>query len=107
MKQAKASQKEIDDLCEFLHMIEEVLTCGTYTYDIDGVETTETVGLERFKEIIEQLWVGDWIGRESGVGVSWHRIVFGYITLVDNACDPDSKFLEWKKEIAEHLNTKT
>jgi hypothetical protein len=104
LRQARATQEEIDNLVEFLRMIDEVLTCRTYTYTIDGEEVTEEVNPERFQEIIEQLWTGDWINRESGVGNSWHRIVFGYITLFDNACDPNVDFLEWKPEIAEFLS---
>lgn len=107
LRQARPTQEEIDNLVEFLHMIDEVLTFRTYTYTINGEEVSEEVNPERFQEIIEQLWIGDWINRESGVGNSWHRIVFGYITLFDNACDPNVDFLEWKPEIAEFLSTQS
>ncbi len=36
---------------------------------------------------------------ENGVNVpAWERTVFGYTVLVDNCCDPDLNYLEWRPE---------
>lgn len=85
-------------------MIDEVLTCRTYTLE-DG-EEMEVSSYERFAELIEQFWNGDLINRTTGISNLWQRIVFGYETLLDNACDPNSKFLEWREDIAKFLENK-
>jgi len=104
LKQAKATKKDIEDLCNFFNVIEEYLTCGDFSYENEqGELVSESITQDRFVEIIKQLWCGDWIGRTTGISKIWHRIVLGYETLYDNACDPDSDFLEWKPAISDAL----
>lgn len=85
-------------------MIDEVLICSTYT--MENGKTEEISSNDRIVELIEQFWCGDHTSITSGIGNSWARIVFGYETLVDNACDPNSKFLEWREDIAKFLEEK-
>lgn len=107
LRQAKASKEDVSNLCNFMNLFEEYFTCGSFTYENEKGETVEEdLSRDRFIEVAEQLWMGDWINRESGVGSTWQRIVFGYETLVDNACNPDSDFLEWRSDIAEFLDNK-
>jgi len=85
-------------------MIDEVLHLRTYTSEDEETEKIPTN--DRFVELIEQFWCGDLINRTTGINNSWRRIVFGYVTLFDNACDPNSEFLEWREDIAKFLENK-
>jgi len=58
----------------------------------EGLITNEDLGLLVRKEFA---WV-------SG---GWRRVVFGYLTLLQNCCDPDATTLEWRPEIAALLKT--
>lgn len=50
--------------------------------------------------------VGEWVERNYGrVRSEWERIVFGYEVLVNNACDPDLSYLDWKPEIKAALES--
>ena len=40
---------------------------------------------------------------QHGLGMHWQRLIFGYETLVDNACDETKDHLAWKHDIAEKL----
>jgi len=104
LRQAKATQDEVKNLCEFLNMIDEVLHLRTYTSEDEETEKIPTN--DRFVELIEQFWCGDLTSITRGINNSWRRIVFGYVTLLDNACDPNSEFLEWREDIAEFLENK-
>jgi hypothetical protein len=78
--QAKASQEEVDRLIHFLRSLEELVD----SYDEDA--------------LLDLLFNG-------GVP-TWERTVFGYLVLVDNACDPDKGYLDWKPEIKKLLHNK-
>jgi len=39
----------------------------------------------------------------ASIGMHWQRLLFGYETLIDNACDPSKSHLAWKPEIANKL----
>jgi hypothetical protein len=70
---AKASQQEVDDLIDFLRTLEE------------KVEEWDESDLLDYLE-------------HRGVP-SWERTVFGFSVLVDNVCDPDVSYLDWKPEL--------
>lgn len=43
-----------------------------------------------------------WLQDQEAKGVNvpaWERTVFGYEVLVDNCCDPDKSYLDWKPEL--------
>jgi hypothetical protein len=73
---------------------------------MENVETEKISSNDRFAELIEQFWWGYNSSTTCGIAESWERIVFGYETLVDNACDPNSKYLEWREDIAKFLEDK-
>jgi len=46
--------------------------------------------------------LAEWLHEQEAAGVdvpAWERVVFGYDTLVRNACDPDKDYLDWKPGI--------
>ena len=44
--------------------------------------------------------IGAWMKRNWWrCAQHWRKILFGYETLIDNACDPTLTILEWKPEI--------
>lgn len=83
MRMAKARQHEIDYLREFLLKLEEFWEAGI---DSDSATKLEELLHEDFARI-------------SG----WRRIVEGYQALVDNACDPNLNYLDWKPELKERI----
>lgn len=78
MKVGKASQASIEALFTFLENLEEKI-------DDDDTSVTD---LRSFV---------DWI--HSNIPIHWRAIVFGYQVLLDNACDPELNYLEFKPEL--------
>jgi len=103
MRMAKASKDDIDRLRKFFQMIEEVMDYGTLTHPPtgpDGEGAEEEVDDIRLCELIREHWGH----RGPGVGAgSWFRVVFGVDVLIDNCCDPDLDYLEFKPEIKSAL----
>ncbi len=76
MKMARASDKEVECLIEWLDKLEAA--CST-------------------------LWNEDNIAIIAQGIPEWRRVVFGHSTLVDNACDKTLDYLDWKPEIKEKM----
>lgn len=46
-----------------------------------------------------------WLQAQEAAGVNvppWERTVFGYDVLVENVCDPEKDYLDWKPGIVVH-----
>lgn len=78
MMMAKASQKDINCLIEFFQFL--------------GHRHAGDTDADAFMQYLDQHW-------SNGVAAAWSRVVFGFQTLLDNCCDPDSDVLDWKPEI--------
>lgn len=102
MKLSKATPAEIDKLEQFLAFIEEYLRDGTYSVRGEDGDITEDppeeLTPEQFVDLVQEKW--------SGLG-SYAKITFGYRTLVENACDPDCSYLEWRPDIKAFLDAKS
>lgn len=94
MKIAKASDDDIRRVREFFQMLEEIEQYGTYTPSADAAEIQ--VGDETFRKLIVDQW-----GVREGVRTSWSRVLFGFEVLLDNCCDPNLDYLDWKPEFKE------
>jgi hypothetical protein len=79
MVASKATQKDVNEMREFLFQLEEKI-------DDQDIPLSEIGKFchARFK---------------SDCGRHFRRVLFGYETLVENACDPELDYLEWKPEI--------
>ncbi len=57
--------------------------------------------LEEKIDTVDEYELGKWItdNYTDGCGRHWQRLVFGYETLLENACDPSLSYLDWKPEI--------
>lgn len=73
MRMAKASESDINTLREFLMKLEELAE-------------------EDFLEALTK--------EARRVPTGWRRVVEGYVVLVDNVCDPDKNYLDFKPELA-------
>lgn len=80
MKQAKASEADIQAVLDFFDDVEQWIE---YTERPDGVSS--------LGELVERAWLA--------VGPAWRRVVFGYKLLLDNCCDPDAPTLEWRPDL--------
>lgn len=92
MQMAKASELEINDLMKFLTCLQMAVEDGEYLIDDDDLdgETKHDPSCSRLGKFID-----NWYGRLRGA----ERIVWGYKTLIDNVCDPDSDVLELRKDV--------
>lgn len=84
MRQAKASKEDIQALVDFFNDLDEAL---------EGYGRGPTD--ERLAAIIGRHW--------NTVSCSWRRVVFGCEMLIENCCDPELTYLEWRKDVAEFL----
>lgn len=101
MKLSKATPEEIDKLEQFLALIEEYLRCGTYSVRGEDGDITEDppeeLTPEEFVYLLQDKWSGVW---------GHAKVTLGYRTLVENACDPDCSYLEWRPDIKAFLDSK-
>ena len=102
VKQAKASEGDIDSVLSFFRMVEEFVEYGTHAVDLDGDGESKEIDDEEFVELVREAWNE----RGPGVGSSWTRVVLGCSTLIDNCCDPAASTLEWRPDIAAFLEGK-
>lgn len=87
MKMAKASDKNRDAVKDFLGVLDAIEEYGSV--EINGKE---------WKPTDEQLgaYVLDWLRKNP---VALMRVVWGFETLVENVCDPNVSYLEWRPDI--------
>lgn len=85
LRQAKADQKDFDELLGFLQTIDDMA---------DNGDDAEEIGA----------YVIDYFATCRGGG--WQRVVWGYDVLVKNAADPELDYLDWKPEIKAILEEK-
>jgi hypothetical protein len=97
MKMAKASEADIESLTDFFNMLEEAIEYGTVT---DSKGNSEEVDDEKIAEIIRNAWNGH--GR---VGCSWRRVIIGCAVLIDNCCDPELSYLDWRPDVRAFLES--
>lgn len=102
VRMAKASKEDIQKVIEFFQFIEEYFEYGTHTPENDEVEE-ESIELSEsdFVERLSKLWGGRF--KPVGVDCMWSRVVFGCDNLIDNVCDPNLDYLEFKPEILAKL----
>lgn len=81
IRMARASQQEIDRLREFFYE----LNLNADDYQIDECR------------------LGLWVIQQLKELPNVERILFGYETLLANACDPSLDYLDWKPEIKLYL----
>ena len=79
MTVAKATPEQVDALRAWFHELEDVLEDP----QSDPLDIAEFV-----QDTFRQRRIDE-----------YERILFGYETLVENACDPNLSHLEWKPEI--------
>jgi|WetSurMetagenome_2_1015567.scaffolds.fasta_scaffold226210_3 hypothetical protein len=79
MTVAKASPEQVDTLRTWFHELEDVLE--------DSEEDAPDIA-KFVQDTFRQRRIDE-----------YERILFGYETLVENACDPNLSHLEWKPEI--------
>lgn len=105
MKMARASKHDFDLVREFFEFVEEFMEHGTEIIsstasgDDDEESLTDYVEIsdEAFLEKLRDKW-GTRFG-EAKVDGAWRRVVFGGQVAIDNACDPNLSYLEFKSEI--------
>jgi len=83
MRAAKASPQDINEMREFLFQLEEKVN-------------DQEIPLSEIGKFCHARF-------NSDCGRHFRRILFGYETLIENACDPSLSYLEWKPEIKEAL----
>lgn len=83
MRIARPTPKDIEQLREFFIELDELL-----------------VNCEKDKTDI-----GEWLQEnyQKRCGRHWHRILFVYEMLVDNACDLQKTYLAWKPDIQDAI----
>lgn len=86
MKMAKASEEELTALLNFIEKIEELDESGADEYDLGE-------------------WLTSYLQEHRGLPFSAGRIIFGYRTMFETACDPKEGALAWKPEIKRVLET--
>jgi hypothetical protein len=91
VRMAKASEDDFKKTIAFFQFVEEY---RTYTPDRDAEPVRITGG--RFLELLQKLWGGRF--KPPGVDACWSRVVFGCQILIENVCDPDKNYLDWKPE---------
>jgi hypothetical protein len=79
MVASKATQEDVNEMREFLEEVEEMIANQSNDFEAIGAFIN-----------------GKFHAR---CGRHFRRVLFGYETLVDNACDPELDYLEWKPEI--------
>lgn len=102
MKLSKATPAQIDKLEQFLLLVDEYLKFGTYSPKGEDEPPQEPTP-DEILDIFRGVWEGDW---GYGAGDVWAKIMVGYRTLVENACDPDCSYLEWRPDIKAFLDSK-
>jgi len=82
LRVAKASPEDVNQMRDFLSELEELLESDVSTFEI-----------------------GEFVSKnfDGRCGRHFQRVLFGFDTLVENACDPSLSYLEWKPEIKEAL----
>lgn len=120
MKMAKADEQEFDKVMSFIQVMDELFMSRFFSNeddwrDWDDDNEEKKLLLEIEKEIREtdgELWDGSvdnrlvlyefikrrW--RQANYCGSFDRIVMDASVLIDNVCDPDLDYLEYKPEIA-------
>lgn len=103
MKVTKLPKEDLIRLDKFMEMLYEVLNDGTYT---EGEESEpELVSPERFMELAKEHWFGsDWFRSNQLMGL-YNILSIGYRTLIDNACDPDVNYIEWRPDVKAFLES--
>lgn len=80
VQMARASIEDVEKLMRFMQLLEHIDECG-----------------DRFKNRTVLRRVYGWWSR-LGIRGRWCRVIWGYRTLMDNCCDPNSQVLEWRPE---------
>ncbi len=83
MKAAKATPADVDEMRDFLFELEEMVN--------NPENSTRDIGTFCHAHFV------------SRCGRHFQRILFGYDTLIENACDPSLSYLDWKPEIKEAI----
>lgn len=86
MKAAKATPADVDEIRNFLFELEEMVN--------NPENSTRDIGTFCHAHFV------------SKCGRHFQRILFGYDTLIENACDPSLPYLDWKPEIKEAITAK-
>lgn len=126
LRMAKANPEEFERTMKFVNIMEALFESNPYSLmesetswrEWDDDDEDKQLLLEIEKEVLEE--DGDcWDGRpdnrlvlfefikrkwkESNHSGSFGRIIMDAEVLIDNACDPELDYLEWKPEIKEAL----
>jgi len=85
MTAAKATPADVDQMRDFLFELEQMVENARHDDDI------EKIGRFCHSHF------------PSRCGHHYQRILFGYDTLIENACDPTLSYLDWKPEIKDAI----
>ena len=126
LKMAKADPEEFERTMKFVNIMEALFESHHYSLvdsetswrEWDDDDEDKQLLLEIEKEVTEEdgtLWdrkpdnrlvLFEFIKRkwkEANYSGSFSRIIMDAEVLIDNACDPDLDYLEWKPEVKEAL----
>ncbi len=119
MKVAKAEKEEFDKVYDFINIMDNLLDNRSWyaeeddwkNWDDNDQDKKELLKIEEelksygdednrliLYEFIKKKW------REVNYSGSFQRIVTNADVLIDNACDPNLDYLEWKPEIKKAID---
>lgn len=94
MKMAKASDRDFEAVVRFFEVIGRAIDGE---YEDNSAESISETDEERMSKLIRR----EFRAIDRG---QWGRVVWGFKTLVDNACDHTAKTLEWNEKITAALD---
>ena len=114
MRMAKAPQEHVDQLRIWMQFNDELMKIDpTYFKEWEEFKN-DWLEYENFNSIIEEIKTEDgsfsWEYYASyyqeNISHIWSRILFGFEVLVDNVCDPELDYLDYKKELKQLMEDK-
>lgn len=110
MRMAKAPQEHVDRLRNWMQFNDELCTIDPSNGAEWKAFKSDWDDDKRFMEIISHCEDESGFNFEyyldyfrSNISYIHMRVIFGYEVLVDNVCDPEVDFLDYRKEIKEKL----
>lgn len=105
IRMGKATEKDIESLYDFFHCLEYV-NGSHYTLTKDKVKEEYDDGSGFLHLLLECFDTENYFDyklfaemSEKFIGHSWRRVVSNCDILIDNVCDPEKTYLDFKKEI--------
>ena len=103
MKMAKASEEDISLLATFFNQWEALDRCH---WDVEDWDIEEKQSLpcrvETDNTVQEVDFFSSWMPK---IDHRWRRVVLGCSMLIENVCDPDKDYLDYKPELKKLMQT--